>query len=242
MKNIHAFVWSMEMYKLESPDVQGTWSVIQVIFELGEDLMKIIGLPLRRENSMYSACWVSGNKKVLRRLIPDEVILDSCEIELENAKRTCIDGATYIEGTYGLTIQEFLKKKKKDPNTRIFEVDEKSAKSNASYIDRHYGHNNNGGSYVGSVKELKENEINLSGLAKLYLVCLVGKSLLWDGRDYKFRVMQYTKEQKEKEIQELLKCQVSWVDTLCNYFGVPKDSPTLEHIIDMLSMEPKTYE
>ena len=242
MKNIHAFVWSMEIYKTESPNVQGTWSVIQVIFELGEELMKILGLPLRKENSMYSAYWVSGNKKVLNRFIPDEVILDSCKIELDKTERKSIDGATYIDGTYGLEVREFLNYSKEDPDIRIYDVDEDSARENTSYIDRFHGHNDRGGSYVAGVKELRENEINLSDQAKLYLVCLVGRSLLWDGRDYMFRVLQYTKEQKEKEIKELLEFQVSWVDALCDYFGVPKDLPILTPIREMLGIEPKTYE
>lgn len=236
MKKLHAFIWSMETYSQETGEVVKRWNNIQLIFELTSATMKLIGLPLKKEYSMYSAYWVSGNKKLLSNIIPDDIILDNFSSQTGDKSFTNIDGSLHIPGRFGLLVRQFNSYSEKNPDRRVYTVNEKTAKENNQYIDKSGGYFDRKSTFIKNAEKLEE--IHLSNQAIIYLICLVGRDLIWEGRDYKFRVLQYTSEMKDKEIKELINRQLSWIDILCDHFKVPKDHPVIEVTRKLLSVRP----
>ena len=232
MKNLHAFIWSMETYSKETGEVVKRWKNIQLIFEITPATMKLLGLPLKKEYSMYSAYWVSGNKKLLSNIIPDDIILDNFSSQTGDKSFTNIDGSLHIPGRFGLLVRQFSSYSEKNPNRRIYTVNEETAKENNQYINNH----DRGSTFIKKAEKLEE--IHISNQAIIYLICLIGRDLIWEGRGYKFKVLQYTSEMKDKEIKELINRQLSWIDVLCDHFKVSKDHPVIEVTRKLLSVRP----
>ena len=241
MKNLHAFIWSMETYNKNSTEATATWNTIQLIFEISEEIMKLLGLPLEKEYSMYSACWATSNKKILPQIIPDVVILDSIMIEEKKAKYPTRLGTVWISGKFGLDVNEFSAYSDAEAEERIYDVTVDTAKSNNPYIPLHYSYQDDN-SYVKESTELREENINLSPQAKVYLTCLIGRDLLWNGRSYKFQVLQYTEEMVEAEKKELVEKQLEWVDALCDYYGADKESGIIRKVREFAETAPDKYD
>lgn len=225
--------------KLREINGGGSWLNVQIIIELEKPEIDILGLPDRREIALQTAIWNTASKKRLNSLIPDIVISDVCNVY----DRVTNFGGYVLEGKYGFHITGYVNEFISDPeDDDSYIINEK----NALNCNHQVRSTNNPYSEkiieVQEVVEVQEGDINLSGQAKFLVACYIGRDLLWDGREYKFDILQYNEEQIKKEVSDLIQFQQSWVKSLCKLYGIEETHPMVGLVYStMLLNEPVNH-
>lgn len=211
MKRIKAIVWPIS-------GVQGNnqflskWLVFQVVFELSPELMKILGLPDSPKFSMYMFEWTTRGRKIPRTLLPKAVIDDAIHRECG----TFVLDGLYVAGEYGFKLDN-LKKYYKEitPEVAIGNGGLLTNVSRFKLVDR-------------SSKELIIDNPVLTKEAQFFISHWIGKEALWGGREYMYKVMQFSKKDKEASEEHLQRRYIQMVKDLIKYYGLAKNAAIIE--------------
>lgn len=205
---------------------------IQLAVELSIKAKEILKLYPINDISSYSATWVRIPKKYSKTVLSDDVIIDAINA-LNNDKYLRTFGrydyrlGAHLDGIYGFTLDSFVDK----GGTVTNDFSEELMGTNNIYL----------GSIAGGLTmynvDLKKIEPNLTSKGKLFLLMYIGYLRQWNGRDEKFKILQYSIEQRIKEKERVINLQQAQLDLLSKELDVSSDSRVYKEISDMILRE-----
>lgn len=201
---------------------------IQLAISLSEKAKRELNLLPLESISSYSITWINNPKKYSREILSDEIIIDTVDTFIN--KKTHYRSSTfgmYLRGRFGFDVDPFVDNDGIDTDN-----------FNKELLDRNH-------SYLSSIPKfyqksgysisMSEMVPNLTPQGKLFILMYINYHRLWEGRDEKFRVLQYTTEQIEKESLDVVNLQQTQFDRLAKELGVNIDTAVCNAIREMIS-------